>query len=72
MMVSMQSRAGKNARTLVIARALATFVLVLSVAAAAVFLADRSGLHATDAGFRVAVGLAALLSVAFLVRRRDR
>jgi cobalamin biosynthesis protein CobD/CbiB len=67
----MQSRAGKDAKTVAIGRALALFVVVLLAAGLAMFLASKAGVHATDAWFRVAVAGAALLAVVSLARHRD-
>ena len=71
-MVHVQSREEKDAKTIVIARALAIFVLVLGLAVLGIVAASKLGMGASDGVFPVFVGLAALLSVAFVVRRRDR
>jgi hypothetical protein len=70
MMVGMQSREEKDVKTLTIARALAVLVVVPAVAGVALYVAGRLGVDGLDAGFRVAVGVAALLAVLVLVRDR--
>ena len=66
----MQDRAGKDAKTLLIARALAVFVVVLAAGALLLLLADRLGADALDPLVRVLTAAAAL-AAAVLVLRRD-
>lgn len=65
----MQSRAEKDARTLLIVRALAVFALVLLAGGLLVVVADRLGADALDPAVRVLTGLAVLGVVGFLLRR---
>ena len=65
----MQSRAEKDARTLLIVRALAVFALVVLAGALLLVLADRLGADALDPAVRVLTGLAVLGAVGFLLRR---
>lgn len=71
MMVGMETRAEKDAKTLAIVRALAIFVLVLATASFGVYLMSKAGVHITEGAFPVVIAIAALLSVVFLVRNRD-
>jgi hypothetical protein len=71
MMEDMETRAGKDAKTLAIARALTIFVLVMIAAGLLVYVASRLGVRSTDAWVPVTAGVAALLSISFLVRHRD-
>ena len=71
MMSGMETRNEKDAKTIAIARAVAIFVIVLAAAVGGAFLASLLGVTVTDTWLRVAVAVAALLSVTFLLRRRD-
>jgi hypothetical protein len=66
-----ETRRDKDAKTLAIARALAIFMLVLGLASVGVYVASRLGVGVRDSWVPVAAGVAALLSVRFLVRHRD-
>ena len=66
---AVQDRAGKDARTLLIARALAVFVLVLVAGGLVLVLADRLGADALDPMVRVLAAAAALGATAFVLRR---
>lgn len=70
MMDGMESREDKDAKTIAITRALALFVLVLVATAVLLYIASRLGVRSTDQWVPVAAGVAALLSVTFLVRHR--
>jgi hypothetical protein len=72
MMVEVETRADKDARTLAIARALGAFVVVLAVAGLALYVGGRLGLSGLDTGFRMAAALATLFAVAVLLRDRRR
>jgi hypothetical protein len=64
-----QDRAGKDAKTLLIARALAVFVVVLAAGALLLVLADRLGADALDPLVRVLTATAALAAAVFVLRR---
>lgn len=65
----MQDRAGKDAKTLLTARALAVFVVVLAAGAVLLVLADRLGADAQDPVVRVLTAAAALAAAVFVLRR---
>ena len=66
----MRSPAEKDVTTLVIARTLAIFVVVLGVGALLLVVATRSGVPVAGAGTRVVIAAAALLSLVSVVRHR--
>ena len=68
-MGSVQSRAEKDAKTLLVVRALAVFALVLLAGGLMVVVADRLGVDALDPAVRVLTGVAVLGAVGFLLRR---
>ena len=66
---AVQDRAGKDAKTLLIARALAVFVVVLVAGALLLVLADRLGADALDPLVRVLTAAAAVAAAVFVLRR---
>jgi len=60
----------KDVTTLVIARTLAIFVVVLAGGALLIFIGSALGLDGLEPGVVVVAGLAALLSLVFVVRHR--
>lgn len=70
-MVSMESRAEKDAKTLLIVRALVVCVLVLGAGTLLLVLASRLGLDELHPAVRVLTAAAALGTVVLVLRRRD-
>jgi hypothetical protein len=60
----------KDVTTLVIARTLAIFVVVLGAGALVVFIGSTLGLDGLEPGVTVVAATAALLSLVFVVRHR--
>jgi len=61
----------KDVTTLVIARTLAIFVVVLGAGVLLVFIGSALGLDVQQPGVVVAAAVAALLSLVFVVRHRN-